>query len=86
MTCSDIERSNNSKALSDHRHSLFQTKNIQKHHGNIALNTFNLDTRQNTLVRGDHVLDIDECIFTASHLELFQRLLNQIADILALLL
>ena len=38
------------------------------------------------LVRRDHVLDVDECIFASVPLQQLQSLLNQIADIHALAL
>lgn len=38
------------------------------------------------LVGGDHVLDVDEGVLPAIALERFQRLLDQVADVLPLLL
>lgn len=38
------------------------------------------------LVGGDHVLDVDEGVLPAVALERFQRLLDQVADVLPLLL
>ena len=38
------------------------------------------------LVRGDHVLDVDEGVFAAVHLKGLQRLLDQVTNVLTLLL
>ena len=38
------------------------------------------------LVRGNHVLDVDECVFSAMLLKCFQCLLDQVSNVLSLLL
>ena len=39
-----------------------------------------------TLVRGDHVLDVDESVVAAVHLEKLERFLNEVAEVLLLAL